>query len=306
MNNLLKPMGIREILDNTFSIMRERFWIFQAVLSIAFLPSFLFFSAGLALFVIQAVKISGGIPFNPAESRFWQEITNLHPGIIGEMAISLLVILLLTIVSLPIGALFATYASIKVFQSGFLGKKCEVFGAFKGVSRKIWRFIGSSILISLMCMPITVLALSIMATSDILGRMISSVTYMVQFFFLLTPVVITLEDNSATDSLIRAFHLLEKHRWRILGVQVVTYLFVYWFFITIIVGLLAVPITVAILYKHVVLIVIAVLSGLVSFLAGAMALPLLYGTFTAIYYDLRVRKEGYDLMLQINPEDDDG
>jgi hypothetical protein len=111
----------------------------------------------------------------------------------------------------------------------------------------------------------------------------------VQASWFVSPVVATIERHGPISSLRRSWQLSSGFRWRIVGlVLLLVVLFVVLLvFVIFLVGLIAAANQTA----GAIAVVIAL------FAAVPLWMPLFFGTMTVLYYDLRVRKEGFDLQL---------
>ena len=70
MNHRLRPMGVREIFDLPFFILRERFWSFQGILFWTFLPAAGIFFLMLLIAAITIWRLApAGVPWN--QELFW-------------------------------------------------------------------------------------------------------------------------------------------------------------------------------------------------------------------------------------------
>lgn len=306
MKSFLKPMGVRDTLDCTFSILRERFWTFQGVIFYSFLPALVFFLIALVFVAVIVINtFFSTMPLNWTDSRFWSEVGQN----IGIPGVILLVFLgILWFLSTMVGGFFFMHGSINVFIHGMHGWKITWRESFKGLKKKwLWYFVYfilsyiASMIISLPNMVFSFVA--IFAKSIVIQIVSQIVTTILQiilrFLICLTPIVIAAEDIDAIKAFVRAFNLPAGYRWRMLGKLILVYLMVY-ALILVMFGIIAIPIVIAVTIPHLITLIIAVLIGLCSLLIISVFMPFLYGPLVAIYYDLIIRKEGYDLALQLN------
>ncbi|HEX3075021.1 MAG TPA: hypothetical protein VHP30_15515, partial [Ignavibacteriales bacterium] len=305
MRSLLRPMGIREILDSTFTIMRERFWTFQGVIFLAFLPATLFFLmiGGLIAAIIYKISFSQGLS-SLSDHRIWSELLSAS-GIIT--LIFLLLLGALFIIAAIAGSIFFQHGTINLFKHGLHGEKCKVREAFNGLKKKwLWYFL-YYILIQIAMMIITVPFSIGSATISFLNLpllnfgiqiLIMLLQMTVMFFFCLTPVIIAVEDVDIIKALIRSFQLPAKHRLRMLGTLIALYLLMIGFY-AIIIGLLIPSIAMISNMVNLFTILFLVFSILLVLLVISGMIPFVYGPVTAIYYDFVIRKEGYDIQLQM-------
>jgi hypothetical protein len=118
-------------------------------------------------------------------------------------------------------------------------------------------------------------------------------------FFVLFPYVllslavlgpaIVLEGLGPIAAIRRSFHLMKKARWRTLGLYIL---------MGIIASLLGLVFTVLFFVSFVSEPTVrTVLQTIANVASAAVSYPLLYGSLAILYYDLRVRKEAFDLQL---------
>ncbi|MBV7412398.1 glycerophosphoryl diester phosphodiesterase membrane domain-containing protein [Dermabacteraceae bacterium TAE3-ERU27] len=124
--------------------------------------------------------------------------------------------------------------------------------------------------------------------------------------FLFSPYALVLEDLSAVAAMKRSWQLTSGRAfWRILGISLLT-MIIYSLLqqvLTILPGIVA-GIATAILILafpgHPVMlgIIMTVMIMLVAFLVVALTQPLLTASYIALFYDTKIRREGYDVQLQ--------
>ena len=295
----LKPMGIREILDNSFTILRERFWTFQAVNFLSFLPAFMIMCLMGAVFfmIIYRFNLKAGPHFLFSE-KYWQQLYD-KAGVELMSGLALLGLLFfLFLAAVIIGAYYFAYANTKLFKCGLHGEECTIKEAFQGLKGKKRRFFALQVILFLIGFIISFLSEHPLLSIRTLGVILYYFMIYVEFLFCLTPVVLCLENKNLFDSLSRAFTLLSRHRWRVFILLFVVYFLAY-ALLLIILGLLAIPIVVAAIIKDIVSIIAVGIFSLGALLVLNIFLSYFFGPLTAIYYDLLIRKEGYDLKLQL-------
>ena len=313
MTTRLKAMGIRDVLDNTFSIMREHFWTFQGVIFWSFLPSMLILllgvlSLGAYVFIMQA-KLN--IPIT--EGLFWTEIFQSSFVSTVSLIIFGVVLIIGFLITTIIGSVYFTYGTTKVYQAGLHEEKCTVRDLFKTIKGKRLRIFVAQFLLSiflwLVSLPGSVLSTVISYVAPGAGMAFSFLNVIIQlvvgFLFCLTPIVACLEDHQDPVKVIsRAFQLLSGHRWRIFGTMLLVYLLSYALF-AVVFGIVMIPVAVAIVLKNLIAIAIAGIFLIIALFVLNVLLSYGFGPFTAIYYDLLIRKEGYDLTLQLHEIESD-
>jgi hypothetical protein len=268
----LKPMGLGEVLDGALTIFRRHFLLFVKIGAVAlWLP--------VALYVY--ISLSGGGQQHVGLS-FVANIVQYFAG------------------------LFLTASAIRVISDSYLGHEPQLGDAISLGASKIWPLfvvgLSKGIIIGLIAMVIGIgaaIGIPLMVTRGASG--VAVLVGIVAFcgggwllifvacgYAVTTPIVVLESLNSSSDALGRSWSLTRDFRLKIFGIFVVTGLMVY------------LPV-----------IVIAALGG---YLVGATPLagqafevvaaalpivltPLLSCVLTLVYYDLRVRREGFDLQV---------
>lgn len=111
--------------------------------------------------------------------------------------------------------------------------------------------------------------------------------------WMLTIPGIILEDIGATDGLRRSWSLTEGAFWRVLGISILTSLLTF-----VVAQLPGMAVTYGIAFLFPDAFIGPYIDIAMTGLSLILALPLSMGVIVVLYYDLRVRREGYDLELQ--------
>jgi len=102
---------------------------------------------------------------------------------------------------------------------------------------------------------------------------------------------IVIENRRTLDGLRRSWNLITGSFWRVAGINLV---------LTILVTIISSSATFSLQFAAALVpsvILVNVLNTLVTSALRMIVLPLQFATLTLLYYDLRVRKEGFDLQL---------
>jgi hypothetical protein len=120
------------------------------------------------------------------------------------------------------------------------------------------------------------------------------------FFYvrlMLTTQAIVLEGQGPLAGLARSWRLVGQAFWRSLGILLLVYAFMYIVSLVVQLPLVAAGALFGMLFNT-----SGIYQGIVSLITYGvliLVLPLQFIIFTLLYYDLRIRKEGYDLELKI-------
>jgi len=268
----LHPMELGEILDGALTIFRRHFGLFVKIGVVAL---------WLPVAMMVYIQLAGG--------------TEQH-----------LALYFLALLISNFGGLFLTAAAIRVISDSYMGRPPDLGEALSLGASKIWPLFvvgfGKGIIMVLLFAVIGVIASIAMPAMVSGGGGAAAVLFMLLAFFggcwfiafvlcgyaVTTPVVVLETLGGAFDAFGRSWDLTRGFKRKIFGIAVVAFLMIY------------LPI-----------LVIGILGGYFRLTAPAMgqaievlsaALPIIvYPLFscivTLIYYDLRVRREAFDLQV---------
>lgn len=263
----LRPLSLGEILDRTFSLYRRHFILFVGIFALTQLPSFGVNLARVQMIQPPVVHLPGGPPPN---------LTNVFSTFNTGTLISVL---------LSVAAyLFNHGGTVFAASESYLGRSTTIEASL----RHAWGKLGKLFLVVLL------------NAAAILGGLILLVApgvYVALRSIVCIPVAV-LEDLGPGESFSRSFRLTEGS----MGRSFVIYLLYYVLAITGI-ALLGYPFTRAVISSvnnpgmmH----LWSSLGIAGGFLTGIFVGPVFTIAATVFYYDLRVRKEGFDLQLMMN------
>jgi hypothetical protein len=262
---MLRPLGVGEIIDHSLAIYRRQF---GALLTITLAAN------AVPLVLMVYLMTSGGILDRPG----------LYFGIL--------------LLSVVLGAL-ATAATVFLVSETYLGNSISGGQAFSRATRFTGRLILLTMMLSLVVGLSALLFLvpGMVSGSPVLialGFLPAVVTALVIFTGLLVSApALVLEDLASSAALNRSWHLTKGFRWKMLGLVVV---------VAIIIAIPAMAITFLrgggmSMQPSLELTTGDIMWEIAGQLISTLIYPLLYCALTIAYYDLRVRKEGFDLEL---------
>ncbi|MFL5574926.1 MAG: hypothetical protein ACJ79S_03010, partial [Gemmatimonadaceae bacterium] len=272
-----RPRSASELVDAAFQILRGQFGSFALLTAIATIPS-------LILSIASAWTMPSGVSAgDPTAARAIFAPARL--AIIGP--IGLIAFLWMMV---AFGALVAASSD------AYLGRPVDPASAFQRAFARTGKLIGGHLLAYLAFFaPIILVAVGIALAIPTLGALGAIVGLVgvpgalvwmfvaVARYFTITA-VLTLEDGGATAALGRSSQLSKGSRGRVLGVALLV------FVITFVVAMVASVVAVALPGGPQV-------AGAITYLLYIPLYPLFTCAMTAVYYDLRIRKEGYDIEL---------
>jgi Membrane domain of glycerophosphoryl diester phosphodiesterase len=262
------PLTLSEILDRMFSIYRKNFLM---LVGIAGLPY-----AGVTVVIgflvgIAALISAGGTP----------DAARIGVGAVGAVFLVVIIVMVFIFIVAVILASLGTYAAVWDIQ---VGRTTGIKRAY-GVA---WSHVGAAILAGILAGLAMIAGFVLLIIPGIIVYLALSLIY---------PVIIA-EDSGGAESLGRSWELTKGYRWKIFVAVLVSF-----------------AVSTAITYG--IQIPMAVI-GSVSFAAGNMPVwfvilnalasvvgsvvpaPLLAIASCLIYYDPRVRKEGFDLQRMLD------
>lgn len=310
MENRLQPMGVREIMDYTFSILKEYFWSFQGLIFWAFLPLVIGMIGlgGLLIGAMATVLVGQAVMGRDLTDFFNSFLSNA-----GPLALFVVVIPLIILVLVMVCLIYLNYGMVKLFVAGLHREKCgarQCFTGIKGKRLRIFWFLTFSIGFGLLLGGVSTFfkePLYYLWAQVIANVLVSGIGFL---FSLIIPVLVV-EDQGVLNSLRRAFKLLKGQRWRALGILSLVYLLGYVLYLVIL-ALIMGPLVLAIYLRNIILFLAAGLLCLAGILIFNAMIAYFYGPITLLYFDLRIRKEGYDLeqdlrrQMPISPVSNEG
>lgn len=274
----LRPLSVAELFDRTFRLYRRNFLTFLGIVVLTQIPLYL-----IQLFISTLAESGNNI--NPAD------ISTLFQGPTLVLGI---VTVILSVLFTQIGAAALTRA----IADSYLGKSDSIKEAFQRLGRTwftlIFALIFAGLIIFGLAVPVILVSFipCIGTIAAVIGIFFVGITANI-IISLLTPVVV-LEKSGARDSVRRAWELGKKRFWWIFG---------YLLLLGILSWLIVQGPTLLILFLFE-----SVLGGIDSTLQNiieqsanlilnAFFLPIQLTAVTLMYFDLRIRFEGFDLMV---------
>jgi hypothetical protein len=279
----LRPLGVGDIVDRVFAIYRQRPLTFLAIAAIPYLALVLLIglltAAFAGTFIALAPALTGD--FDPAR---------LAPAL-GGLAVFLAVIVLAALVV----SLVQSASLIDAAAARYMGKETAVGTALGVGVGAAWRLFLMGLLALLAFIGMWAVLIVVMAVSQqwwsilaaVCGGLVLSVYLTASW--MVSPAVMVLEHAGPVAALRRSWELSTGSRWRILGL------------------ILLLSVLQIVLSSLVSVILVAsfatdqvgqiVLQQAVNLLATIAWAPVYWGTFAVLYYDLRVRREAFDLQI---------
>lgn len=307
----LRPLSIGELLDRTFSYYRNNFWLFVGIVAapqVAMVAVTLF---------MQSLRLTGPAP---TPSKDPTEIITRLPRMMAGFAITMVVLLVAAIIiySLVQGAVAFALSEVH------LGRLTTVQAAFRSLRGKAWKLIDVVISIGVRVAGIYVLMmLGVVLIVAIPAGMISgsgkpnpAIIIILVFLIImgmlaavvLAPVLmmryalavpaLVLENLTARQAIKRSVTLAKGNIWKIFLIFLLMYLIT-----SVIISVFQGPfivVSIVIAARHgVPPLWLQIPSTISGGIGGTLSGPLIAIALTLLYFDARVRKEGFDLQLMM-------
>ena len=266
----LRPRTVTEILDAAFHVYRAHFTPLTLL-------------AALVVFPIIVASVLLGILTAAVEGQG-------EGGEPGALAASAGMALFLSMPVILLWFIVAQAALQKAVSDAYLGEPVSWTGALRHVLPRFWRLLGASIVKGIAFLAPAMAAgiasaIAVAAQAPALVVLIFVVTFVVMFFVFvrlaLIPATVVLEENGAGAAIRRSWELSAGHGGRILGGILLAYLIMFALQLTVM-GVVAIVSNLEI-------------AQVASNLGSIVTYPIVAGVVVLLYYDLRIRKEGFDL-----------
>ena len=287
----LRPLGVGDVLDRTFTVYRAKPLVFIGLSAIWYLLLVL-------VFVVLAVAIFAG-----ALAAFARQATTPSPEQIAGAAVGIIGFVLVAIV-VAIIAISAQSASLVYAASRrYLAKDVAIGESFRAGLSASGRLFIAGVLVFIAIVGVWAVLLIVAAITNqglafflaILAAIVA--TAYLGCSWLVAPVIVVVEKMGPIAALGRAWGLSGGNRWRILGIQVL--LFILNLVLSLLIGGLFGGLVAAGAQGGTPgqFGVTSIVQSIVNLASTIIWAPVEWIAFTVLYYDLRVRKEAFDLQL---------
>jgi hypothetical protein len=256
----LRPLSVGEVLDASFKVVRQSFGTLATCVLVVALP--------LNIVNTLITASTSDNAFNLDSATTTGDVST-GTALAGSLLTTVLSLVLTTI---------AAAACFRAVSSVYLGEQPTVGESLSFAASKLMPLIWLSVLFTIGLIP----AFIALVIPGIWLAVAWSVSYPALLF----------EDVRGSKALGRSFRLVRGRWWPTFGALLVMYLIV--IVISGILGVLFGATLIASLDSEA---VAAVIYTIVNTLSSLITLPLFAAVLTIIYFDLRVRKEGFDLHL---------
>ncbi len=260
----LRPLGLGEILDDVFRVYRRHFWLLVGIALLLALP-------GLIVQLASGSAASFGFLLSALPDL-------ANPGVLAGrqpppppnlVLVGLSYLLIVVVVPFTLGAI--TKAAIDLVH----GEPVSIRSSLMGVARRYWALLGIALLFGLLlplalCLPVFV--------------------WLAVRWVVAIPAMLA-EGVGPIRGLDRSWTLTRGSWWRLAGILLVMYLLQY--VVSGALGVVGFPIAIAVPFIPDVVRGAIVLT--VQTAAAAVVQPVVYLCIVLLYFDLRIRREDFDL-----------
>jgi hypothetical protein len=290
-------MGVGELLDATFSLYRRNFLLIAAISAIVQVPY-----AALSFVLYQLFSLNSlirspfsGLNISPRQSDqlTQQQLQNYLNAFGAFFVVAAILLLVGLFIVLPL----ATAATTRAVSDRYLDRPASVGSSYAAALRRMRALIWQSVILLGALLGVgLIIALSLAAGPIGAGfgiLLIIAAIPLVALVYVRTSLAapaIVLENLSGWRGLVRSWNLVRGFGWRILGIRLLIFLITA-IISSVLVGLLS--LAGAGLDVNGRLVVQQAASAVISVFIG----PVTYMAVTLLYYDTRIRKEGFDIEM---------
>ena len=275
----LRPLRIGELLDRAIRLYRANFLTFIGIIALVYVPLTVLQTFASSLLSTSVTQMTPDQLFS--NSSYW----------IGMAATLFIAVLQFILVQgIAMGALARAVADNN------LGKKTGILDAYREIGSSWLSLLGALIFVAFIAIVIF-LWWFVPCIGWVTG--LGMLFYLTAVVNQLVPPVVVLEDQTATGSVRRAWSLARRRFWPVLG-----YAFLLGLFSLLVVnGPAAIAnVILAQIFRTIgdasrYLVLTSIVQGLVTLIFALLYYPLQMTAFTLVYFDLRVRTEGFDIAL---------
>jgi len=287
----LRPLRLGELLDQAIRLYRRNFMTFIGIIALVYVPLMVLQTASTTLLSSSLDEI--------ARSSSPQEIFSNYAywgGMLSTVVIGFLQFIFVQGI--------ASGALTRAVADNYLGKTTSILDAYRGIGKAWLPLVGALLFVGILAIVVTLWWIIVPCVGWFTG--LGMLAFLGTAVSPMVAPVVVLERRGAVHSVQRAWYLVRRRFWPVLGTIFVLYLF----------NLLIVngPITIVnVILTSVApsfgdsttqLVITAIIQAIVSIVFILIYYPLQMTAFTLVYFDLRVRTEGFDLALLTSSDAD--
>lgn len=259
----LRPLGVGELLDAALKIYRSRAKTLLLAVAVPVLP--------VVVFSTLVSASAGDLQVDPATGELTADGGDLVLSMVGLVASTFAIIVATSV---------ATAACYRSISGSYVGDDPTWKESIRFGFSRLWSVLGLTLLTAL---------------ATLLGLVVCLVgaLWPMAVFAVAMPAMLV-EDLPAARSMGRSRALVKGSGWRVLGIVLLGTIIA-----SVFQGMVSAPM-VAVMFTDVSASVEVVVNGVFTMIATVLVTPFTAALTMALYVDLRVRKEGFDLYLWAN------
>lgn len=313
-------MTVTDILDATFRLYRDNFLTFFGIATMLQIPF-------IVLYLLVTMFFGQGIPSDLVELAQMVPRFNLSEDSLTDLPIGNMVgyfgfVILISLFEAFFVVQIINGALTHAISQRYLDQPIGMLEAYSNLgSRRIGNLVLNGVIISLFSMIVSLLIVGglffsfvlmgtgfgqgsnsgfLLIASGFVGILVSLLIGLILLVllgmtFLFAPQAIVLEDSNAWGAIRRSWQLVRSSFWRIMLILLVFWLLIQLvtigpsYMLNLLLNVVFDPLNDFAIHQA--------MSLLISYFLQLLVLPLQLCAYTLLYYDLRVRKEGYDMQL---------
>jgi hypothetical protein len=276
---VLRPLRLGELLDHAIRLYRRNFLTFVGIIALVYIPYVLMQMVSSALYISSLQALQGNPEGILTSAPYWLSFLSI-----------LFVSGLYTIFVSGLGAAALTNAVAR----SYLGQKTGILEAYRQLGSSWFHLL------------VTILLFGLLVSVAFTWTMVPIVGWFTGFGLLvfmagivgeLLPATVVIEKHAGLEPIARAWNLARRRFWWLLGFSLIFYLFNLLVVTgpTFLVNALASGLIGRMVENG--LLISTLISGVAAGLLHLLTLPIQITAWTLVYFDLRVRTEGFDLAL---------
>lgn len=287
----LRPLGMGELLDHAFRLYRRNFFTFIGIIAVVQIPLTLLtlltslFTVSDMMTFTETYNYTG-----PAPESVWDILgPNFGLGMVGTLILSIIGFVLLQGL--------ATAALTRAVAGDYLGEPLSFIEAYRKVGKSWSKVVLALLLGGLITFAITLYWIIVPCIGWFTG--IGILYFFSGIVMQMVPAIIILERQTPGNAIRRGWDLARRRFWWAVGFVALLYVFnqvivagptvvVNWVLQVATANLAAQNPTMAVVIS-------SVIQSLLTLVMTLIYLPLQLAALTLLYFDLRVRTEGFDL-----------
>jgi hypothetical protein len=302
---VLQPLNLGELLDRMFSLYRKNFLLFFGIM---LLPSLLAMASGILMAVFRSPMVAPR-PGTPA----------INPAIVGSAVGGFFVAMAAYWIVYAIALGASTFAVGDVY----LGRTATIAASYRRIRGRIWRLLWLMFLVALRVFGVFLLVgigfaaiIPLVGGRGTMAGVIAALTMLVLFpvafgltiwlmlrYSVCIPSLV-LEDLRAGQAIRRSTQLMKGNYLRCFLLLLLTVVITY-VSLTVFQGPFYIAMILSARHGQIAVWLLS-LSSISGALGGALSAPLIMIGLVLLYYDIRVRKEAFDLQLMMSQVDQAG